>query len=224
MRGRNPKRPPEQGDGALLQVQEIFATLQGEGLFTGWPAVFVRLGGCNLACNFCDTEFESFTALPCSEILAEIRQKALSQGARVRNLVVITGGEPLRQNIQPLCEALLADGFRVQIETNGTIYRKLPEGVDIICSPKAPDGRYYPIRPDLLPKIRALKFIVSAEVGAYHAVAEVGQSAANIPVYVQPMDDYDAEKNAANTAHALALAQQHGYILSLQTHKILRIP
>lgn len=224
MRGRNPKRPPEQGDGASLQVQEIFATLQGEGPFTGWPAVFVRLGGCNLACSFCDTEFESFTALLCSEILAEIQQKALSEGTRVRNLVVITGGEPLRQNIQPLCEALLADGFRVQIETNGTIYRELPEGVDVICSPKAPDGRYYPIRPDLLPKIRAFKFIVSAEAGAYHMVAEVGQQAANIPVYVQPMDDYDAAKNAANTAHALALAQQHGYILSLQTHKILRIP
>jgi 7-carboxy-7-deazaguanine synthase len=224
MRGRNPKRPPEKGDGASLQVQEIFATLQGEGPFAGWPAVFVRLGGCNLACSFCDTEFENFTAMPCPDILAEIQQKALSEGERVRNLVVITGGEPLRQNIQPLCEALLANGFRVQIETNGTIYRELPEGVDIICSPKAPDGRYFPIRPDLLPNIRAFKFIVSAEAGAYHTVAEVGQHAANIPVYVQPMDDYDAEKNAANTAHALALAQQYGYILSLQTHKILRIP
>jgi len=224
MRGTNQKRPPEQGDGQSLAVVEVFATLQGEGVYTGWPAVFVRLGGCNLACNFCDTEFEAFSEIVLSVLVQDITEKANEAGVRVRNLVVITGGEPLRQNIAPLCTALLEKGFRVQIETNGTLYRDLPEGVDIVCSPKAPDGKYFPIRPDLLPRIRAFKFIVSAELGAYHDVAEVGQSQAHIPVYVQPMDAGDATKNAANMAHAAGLAQQYGYILSLQTHKILGIP
>ncbi len=219
MFGKNPKRAPETGDGSTLQIVEIFPTLQGEGPFAGHPAVFVRLGGCNLACDFCDTEFEDFRAMDLVSVVAEVKKLAEKR----IDLVVITGGEPLRQNIAPLCEALLAEGLRVQIETNGTLWRPLPEGVNVVCSPKVTDGKYHPLRPDLLARVDALKFIVSAESGEYHAVGEVGQSGTNIPVYVQPMDQYDAAKNAANTAHALALAQQNGYRLSLQMHKMLGI-
>jgi 7-carboxy-7-deazaguanine synthase len=224
MFGDNPIRPPEKGDGSELLVQEIFPTLQGEGPMAGWPSVFVRLGGCNLACHFCDTEFESFQPMAMAELLAEVRAQALNdEGARVRNLVVITGGEPLRQNIVPFCEALLAAGFDVQIETNGTLWRPLPDAVHVICSPKAGTQGYAPIRGDVLARVAGLKFIVTAQEGLYHAVPEVGQTEAGVPVYVQPMDEQDEAKNAANTAHALALAQQHGYRLSLQTHKFLHI-
>lgn len=219
MFGKNPKRPLEKGDGNTLHVVEIFPTLQGEGPFVGQPAVFVRLGGCNLACNFCDTEFEKFEEMT----LADTREAIAHHSAGIRDLVVITGGEPLRQNIAPLCEALLAAGLRVQIETNGTLWRALPASVNIVCSPKVTDGKYHPLRPDLLIRVNALKFIVSAGEGDYHAVGEVGQAGTKIPVYVQPMDEYDPARNAANVAHALALAQQYGYRLSLQTHKMLGI-
>jgi len=221
---KNPKRPPVKSDGMTLDVQEIFATLQGEGPYAGWPAVFLRLGGCNLACSFCDTEFESFRARALDDVVGEIERLAANdQGRRVRALAVITGGEPLRQNIVPLCEALLAAGLRVQIETNGTLYQNLPEGVQIICSPKMSGGRYHALHPQLLTRITALKFIVSAETGEYHAPGEVGQTAQQIPVYVQPMDAYDDAKNRANRAHALHLAESYGYRLSLQTHKLLGI-
>ncbi len=220
MFGTNPIRAPEKGDGQLLQIQEIFPTLQGEGPYAGMPAVFVRLGGCNLACHFCDTEFESFNEMALDEVIEEIH--ALSDS--VRNLTVITGGEPFRQNITPLCEQLVDTGYLVQIETNGTLYRELPEAVEIICSPKAPNGRYHPLRPDILARAKALKFIVSAEEGPYHQIAEVGQSEYGIPVYVQPMDEQDEEKNTANQAYALELAMKRGYRLSLQWHKILNIP
>lgn len=241
MFGNNPKRPPENGDGSTLKVVEIFPTLQGEGPFVGQPAVFVRLGGCNLACDFCDTEFEAFSAMTLDEIIASImrharacpehpvkamdpRHKAEDDGSRyLRDLVVITGGEPLRQNIAPLCEALLAKGLRVQIETNGTLWRELPAAVNVVCSPKVTDGKYHPLRPDLLARVNALKFIVRADEGEYHAVGEVGQAGTSIPVYVQPMDEYDPARNAKNMAHALKLAQTHGYRLSLQTHKVLGI-
>ncbi|NBX03236.1 MAG: 7-carboxy-7-deazaguanine synthase QueE [Alphaproteobacteria bacterium] len=224
MRGKNPIRKPETSDGSELFVKHIFPTLQGEGLFAGWPAVFVRLGGCNLACTFCDTDFEGYAALGVFKIVERVQELAQNNdGKRVRSLVVITGGEPLRQNIFLLCEALLADGFKIQIETNGTLFRELPEGVDIICSPKNTGAGYFPIRADLLPRISALKFIISASDSNYSDVADVGQNVHATPVYVQPMDEYDVTKNAANRALALELAMQHGYRLSLQTHKLLEI-
>ena len=224
MYGKNPIRKPSSGDGQQLDVKHIFPTLQGEGLFTGWPSVFVRLGGCNLACSFCDTDFEGDAPLALGEVLAQVQSLAQDgQGQRVRDLVVITGGEPLRQNITPLCEALIADGFKVQIETNGTLFRHLPEAVDIVCSPKNTGGGYFPLRGDLLPRISALKFIVSAQDPLYGAVPDVGQGAYPIPVYVQPMDEYDSARNSANYALAVSLAMQYGYRLSLQTHKILGI-
>lgn len=216
MFGKNPKRSPESGDGTTLNVVEIFPTLQGEGPFVGQPSVFVRLGGCNLACNFCDTEFEAFEAMGLEVIVEKVKEQA----AGLRDLVVITGGEPLRQNIVPLCESLLAKGFRVQIETNGTLWRPLPEGVNVVCSPKVTDGKYHLLRPDLLTRLDALKFIISAGELAYRDIGEVGQAGSQIPIYVQPMDEYDPARNAANTAHALALAQKHGYRLSIQMHKV----
>ncbi len=216
MFGKNPLRPPEKGNGSQLLVVEIFATLQGEGPFVGQPSVFVRLGGCNLACNFCDTEFEQFEAMELVSITEQVQKLA----ADTHDLVVITGGEPLRQNISPLCEALLAKGLRVQIETNGTLWRELPQGVNIVCSPKISDGKYHKLRPDLLARVDALKFIVSAGNKDYQTAGEVGQAGTNIPVYVQPMDEYDPAKNAKNAAHALALAQANGYRLSMQMHKL----
>lgn len=216
MFGKNPKRPPETGDGQLLQIVEIFPTLQGEGPFVGQPAVFVRLGGCNLACGFCDTEFEQFRAMPLQAVLEAIQSQIIAG----RDLVVITGGEPLRQNIVPLCEALLARGLRVQIETNGTLWRPLPEGVNVVCSPKVTDGKYHVLRPDVLARVDALKFIVSVDDADYRTIGAVGQAGMAIPVYVQPMDAYDPVRNAANAAYALKLAQENGYRLSMQMHKV----
>lgn len=224
MQGNNPIRKPLAHDGQMLEVKRIFATLQGEGPYVGWPSVFIRLGGCNLACHFCDTDFEDFTAMSMKEAVGEIVHKANDEkGKRVRSLVVITGGEPLRQNIAPLCEALIREGFKVQIETNGTLFRELPEEVDIICSPKNTGGRYFPVREDLLQRINGFKFIISANDPRYDHIDEVGQTIYHTPVYVQPMDEYDDARNAENNKLALELAQTHGYRLSLQTHKLLGI-
>lgn len=224
MYGLNPIRQPVLHDGHELAVKEIFPTLQGEGPYTGWPAIFVRLGGCNLACDFCDTEFEDYTSQPSGSIVDRVLQFATPMGRRAAELVVITGGEPLRQNIAPLCEALLEADFLVQIETNGTLYRPLPYGVDVICSPKPSGGRYHAPRADLLERITALKFIISASRNDYHDVPEIGQKRHEIPVYVQPMDEGDETKNRANLTRAIQLCTERGYRLSLQTHKIINMP
>ena len=220
MFGKNKILKPETHSGDNLDIQEIFPTLQGEGPYAGHPAVFIRLGGCNLACNFCDTEFDSYKKIALQKILSKV--ESLAKKGKIK-LVVITGGEPLRQPIERLCEELVAKNFLVQIETNGTIFRNLPREVKIICSPKVSKNKYHPIRPDLLARINAFKFIVSKSQKNYSQIAEVGQAKFGIPVYVQPMDEYDEAKNRANCEHALKLCIKRGYFLSLQLHKILQI-
>ncbi len=201
-------------------MQEIFATFQGEGPFVGYPSVFVRLGGCNLACDFCDTEFDSFAQMGLVEIVGEILRLAKND---TKKLIVITGGEPLRQPISRLCEELVARGFLVQIETNGTLFRELPSEVKIICSPKISQGKYHAIRPDLLARVDAIKFIISAGKKEYSDIADVGQMANKIPVYLQPMDEYDEVKNRANIELVKRLSVIYDTRISLQMHKILGV-
>ncbi len=224
MFGDNPIRPPKKGDGDLLDVKNIFATFQGEGIYTGWPAVFVRLGGCNLACDFCDTDFEDYKEISLPDILEKINElSGKKSGNFTHKLIVITGGEPLRQPIEKLCEKLIISGYKVQIETNGTLFRDLDKNVDIICSPKNTGNGYSSIRDDLLQRLNAIKFIVSAHNPLYKNVANIGQNTYNTPVYIQPMDECDAKKNKQNTILALKIASENGYRISVQTHKVLEI-
>ncbi|PTQ07345.1 7-carboxy-7-deazaguanine synthase [Sphingomonas oleivorans] len=135
-------------------VKEMFLTLQGEGLQIGRRAVFLRFAGCNLwsgreqdrataQCTFCDTDFvgtdgDNGGRYPDAAALA--KKAAALWGERLEDeaghaLIVLTGGEPLLQLDAPLIDALKARGFRIAIETNGTI--AAPEGIDWICvSPK----------------------------------------------------------------------------------------
>jgi len=136
-------------------VKEMFLTLQGEGLQAGMRAVFLRFAGCNLwsgreedrataDCRFCDTDFVGIDGdgggrFADANALADRVLALWNQGLaddRGSPLVVITGGEPMLQLDAPLVAALKARGFRIAIETNGTI--PVIDGVDWICvSPKA---------------------------------------------------------------------------------------
>ena len=97
-----------------MKVNEIFYSLQGEGVFTGTAAIFVRLAGCNLHCDFCDTKHEDYTIFTEEEIV-----KAISDYPAKH--VVITGGEPTLQLTHSLVDRLHEVGKFVQIETNGSI-------------------------------------------------------------------------------------------------------
>ena len=118
-------------------VNEIFYSLQGEGKKAGTPMVFVRFADCNLRCSLvnagfdCDTEFSSGRELSAEEILSEAQALNPKKG-----WLLFTGGEPGLQLDQALVEAAHSAGWRLAIETNGTI--KLPDGIDWICvSPKS---------------------------------------------------------------------------------------
>lgn len=139
MHGQNKLRPREGNGGQLLQVQDIWYTIQGEGPFFGLPAVFIRLTGCNLACTFCDTKWDDNNDKyePVETIISRAHGKAI-QAYGYCELAVITGGEPARQDLGPLLEGLTALGMKVQIETAGTYWQDcfLLSGVYLVCSPK----------------------------------------------------------------------------------------
>jgi 7-carboxy-7-deazaguanine synthase len=123
-------------DDPVYPVVEMFASVQGEGLWVGEPMAFVRLAGCNLSCEFCDTDHSLRFLLHVSDIVA-----GLSTMARKSELhrVCVTGGEPTIHDLRPLLSELKALGWRVHLETNGTRgldINELPDWVTV--SPKMP--------------------------------------------------------------------------------------
>jgi 7-carboxy-7-deazaguanine synthase len=199
----------------MLRVKEIFATIQGEGHRAGQPAVFIRLGGCNLRCAFCDTEFESgLQRLPVQEILAQVLEEGI-------HFVVITGGEPMLQDISTLCKTLLDAGCVVQVETAGTVWVPgLPAGVEIVCSPKSKK-----INNDLAQHVTSWKYIVKdGELDERHHLPKDIYRPISGNIYLQPMDEQDEEKNKRNLQAAITSCMKHGYRLSIQQHKIIGLP
>lgn len=119
-------------------VNEIFYSLQGESSYSGLPCIFIRLAGCNLKCDWCDTPYslsdEDGSFMEIGEILNEI-------GSYDCNLVEITGGEPLKQDdAKELANKLLSIGYKVLIETNGTYLIDGMEGVIKIVDVKCPSS------------------------------------------------------------------------------------
>ncbi len=114
---------PRNRKGALVRVSEIYESIQGEGLLTGTPSVFLRTSGCNLRCWFCDTPFASWAPEGNHQSVEEILAKVAHFNL---NHVVLTGGEPMIFNsIGELASRLNAMGQHLTIETAGTIYREL---------------------------------------------------------------------------------------------------
>ena len=116
----------------MYRVNEIFYSLQGEGMRAGEPSVFVRFSGCNLRCPWCDTVFDTYTLMMADDISREVTRL---NGNSVATWVVLTGGEPLLQVDDNLIDTLHQAGYKVAVETNGTVVP--PPSVDrITCSPK----------------------------------------------------------------------------------------
>lgn len=131
----------------LYPINEIFYSIQGEGALAGTPAHFIRFAGCNLTCHWCDTNFSVTTKMHVKDIV-----KILNSVPNSGNLVVLTGGEPTLQNLAPLTAALIMDGYRIQIETNGTMLDRIPNEVDwITVSPKPYD--YKRLERDKIPRV-----------------------------------------------------------------------
>ena len=210
----------------MYSVKEIFPTLQGEGANAGTPAVFLRFAGCNLwsgreqhrataICRFCDTEFVGVDGANGGKfgdaaLLAGAVEAIWPAEAATGRFVVCTGGEPLLQLDSPLLEALHAKGFRVAIETNGTL--AVPDGVDWTCvSPKADAA--------LVQKSGDELKLVYPQPGAE---PERYADLAFEHFFLQPMDGPQREENTRLAAD-YCLRHPH-WRLSLQIHKLIGIP
>ena len=224
-----------------LQVHSIFSTLQGEGPLVGTPALFIRLHGCNLQCPQCDTDYTSAnTTYAVKDLLDEVSE----QGPQ--NLVVITGGEPFRQNLCPLLKALRSRWPKtvIQIETNGSFFTQ-------------EDAQYFASldhehRPQIVcsPKLDRLAPLIKPYVTAYKYVGRAGHLAQDgLPkqalghpikirlyrppmqrrthlrnhgqIFLQPEDSGRQADNDRNLRACLDSCRKFGWRLSLQTHKWL---
>lgn len=223
----NDQKPEKiiKGEMGGLYIHSIFDTIQGEGPFSGVPATFIRLSGCNLQCPFCDTDYTSK-----AEYLNPSQLVWDSTFSTRNRLVVITGGEPFRQDISRLVNYLANYCFKVQIETNGTLN---PRGVfgewpDIICSPKTKK-----ISSMLEEHITAYKYVIEAgKVSKDDGLPIIalgnrvnGQvarpSQINPKVYITPLDVQDPEENKRHIEEAVNSCIKFGYTFNLQIHKLI---
>lgn len=192
-----------------MQISELFVSLQGEGYFTGTPAAFIRLAGCNLRCPFCDTDFRATQTLGEQEVAAWAVQTGMRH-------VVITGGEPTLQLTATLTRLLHEVGLFIQIETNGT--RALPPDCEVdwvTCSPKTA----YSPEPIRLEHIDELKVVFTGhdEPANYDYLTASVRS-------LQPCDTGNAQRNEELRQQAIAYCLSHPqWRLSLQTHKLLGV-
>lgn len=217
-----------------MHLSERFTSLQGEGYWSGTPAAFVRMAGCNLACPFCDTDFRPTHTL---------NEEQLARWAQSTGMhhVVITGGEPALQLTPTLIESLHQKGLYVQVETNGTIPIPRGWGVDwITCSPKMQPLSAYRADATANPPVRGeggqaatnegrveeswswvdelkIVFTAPADVAPWEQVLCPHR-------FIQPCDTGDAARNQSILRAAIDYCLTHPqWRLSLQTHKILGI-
>jgi 7-carboxy-7-deazaguanine synthase len=197
----------------MLPVMEQFYTIQGEGFNTGRAAYFIRLGGCDVGCVWCDVK-ESWDAdAHPRQAVADLVAAATQYPGRN---VVITGGEPLMHNCLPLTKALQEAGFQTWIETSGA--HPLSGNWDWICvSPK----KFKAPLPEVLAHADELKIIVFNESDFKWAEEHAAQVPSTTRLYLQPEWSRAARMTPALIDYVKANPR---WQVSLQTHKYLDIP
>ncbi|KHN56334.1 7-carboxy-7-deazaguanine synthase QueE [Dickeya fangzhongdai] len=221
----------------LYPINEMFQTLQGEGFFTGVPAVFIRLQGCPVGCSWCDTKhtWEKLPErqIPLAEVLVksgesdawsgssveELLQQMALQGYSARH-VVITGGEPCIHDLTPLTQTLEQRGFSTQIETSGTHEVRCSPDCWVTVSPKVNMRGGLAVLDQALQRANEIKHPVARErdIEALDALlARLGDDKERV-VALQPISQKD---DATRLCIETCIARN--WRLSMQTHKYLNI-
>ena len=200
-------------DGSLLPLMEEFYTIQGEGFHSGKAAYFIRLGGCDVGCHWCDVK-ESWDASthPLTAV-EKIAEHAMQHPAKA---VVVTGGEPLLYNLDKLCSELKNKGMQLYLETSGAY--PLSGNWDWIClSPK----KFKPPVKDVAEKAGELKVIIFNKSDFEWAEQHAQLVSKDCKLYLQP----EWSRSHEMTPLIVDYVKDHPqWEISLQTHKFLNIP
>jgi len=199
-----------------LKINEIFPSIQGEGLRLGEPTLFIRFSECNLKCAFCDTKYAWKTGqeMTIESILKKIKT---IHKAYPTEWVCLTGGEPLFQNIGGLVQNLKAEDFKIQVETNATFFRRLR--VDwFTISPKPPDYFY---QPEYIKKAKEIKVVVTKGLDLVVLKKLRQDFPDKIPILLQPQSN--RKSSGKHSIRLLRQALKEGMKnvrLTAQIHKI----
>lgn len=200
-------------DGIYLPLVEQFYSIQGEGFHTGKAAYFIRLGGCDVGCSWCDTKFAWDPRFHEMTHINSISRNIVDSGA---DSVVVTGGEPLMYNLDPLCSELKKLHIKTYLETSGS--HKLTGVWDWIClSPK----KSYPPFDNICSLAGELKVIISEEVDFAWAENNSKRVSSGCKLYLQP--------EWSNLKRIIPLMVEYiknhtEWSISLQSHKYIGIP
>lgn len=191
-------------------LNETFLSIQGEGVYTGVPSLFIRFAGCNLKCSWCDTDYSKKYTIEQDRFLEWLDDKLIK--SQVYH-VILTGGEPLLQDIQPIVD-LVMEGFHtrsIQIETNGTIVNdQIRVDTCLTVSPKTPDFKQ--------------------REGTELKIVYTGQE--DLEAYMDNTDfDFyslqpcwiNGSANTMETYKKVMSLRERGWRLSLQTHKLIGV-
>lgn len=199
--------------GRLLPVAEDFYTVQGEGFHAGRPAYFVRLGGCDVGCEWCDAKYAWNPRLFPPVGIDEIVGRVVASGAQT---VVVTGGEPLLYPLEPLTAALKRSGVRIFLETSGS--HPFSGSFDWVClSPK----RRRPPLDEAFARAHELKVVVGCEEDFAWAEQNAARVGEGCRLFLQP--EWSAAERMMPVIVDYAKAHPR-WCISLQTHKYMRIP
>ncbi|OGS69065.1 MAG: 7-carboxy-7-deazaguanine synthase QueE [Flavobacteria bacterium RIFCSPLOWO2_12_FULL_35_11] len=198
--------------GEMLPLMEEFYTIQGEGFHTGKAAYFIRIGGCDVGCHWCDVK-ESWNAKLHPPTSAD---SIVENAKKYANTVVITGGEPLMWELDYITNALQANNIKTHIETSGAY--KLSGTWDWICL--SPKKTKLPLA-DIYSKCNELKVIVFNKNDFKFAEEQAAKVSPNCELFLQP--------EWSNREKMMPLIVDYvmknpKWKVSLQTHKYLNIP
>ncbi len=198
--------------GEMLPLMEEFYTIQGEGFHTGKAAYFIRVGGCDVGCHWCDVK-ESWNAdlhpaTSALEIVKNVKKYA--------NTVVITGGEPLMWNMDFITKALKKEQIKIHIETSGAY--PLSGNWDWICL--SPKKTKLPLE-NIYPEAHELKMIIYNKSDFKFAEEHAAKVNENCELYLQPEWSNREKMTPLIVDYVM---QNPKWKISLQTHKYLNIP
>lgn len=200
-------------EGRKLPLVEDFYTIQGEGFHSGKPAYFIRLGGCDVGCRWCDAKYTWNPKLYPPTAIGTVVERAASYPARA---IVLTGGEPLLYPLDPLCDALHERGLEIFLETSGS--HPFSGRFDWVClSPK----RQQPPLKEAYRQADELKVIIESEEDFAWAEKNAREVSKKCRLYLQPEWSRAEQMMPLIVEYAKAHPE---WSISIQSHKYMHIP